>query len=671
MKYRSIQHGVIAISIISIVILLMALFYFYKVQQQQNGTFNDITTQQRATMINNVLMLKNAQEESPVFDNSAWDELQEAITNNDTEWLDVNIGYMSERYNAATTAVFNDQNKLCYDNKAEIYKNIDFYADLKLPSLFRNNYKQDFYLVKNNKLFAYYIYEIVSSYDILTRKEEGTGYLMLVKEYNDSLITEFSKSLGSVKMQVALNQAILDKAKQENIDKFFYSYELKNQYGNPVAYLYFTAENEIENLFHGFLPILFVVFGIVILMFLAMSLYTQIVVVKPLHTIADVFYTNDIGKLDSMKKSDTEFGVLSNTIATFFNQKNSMEKLNKEMEERNKELTNQYEKLANQQHEIEAKNDSIEVLNEQIMERNKANATMSTQLEIQNKLIEDQNKIIKDLQTSLEDQSYQMRYSNKQIMIANSTLKNNQNYTTRLRNVLQVAVTPTKHVFHDYFLYTKPKDKIGGDFWFAKKIDNWVIAGIGDCNMSGISGAVLSAIDIYLLSDILNMRRSSELRPDLVLNDLNLKIQNTMGEEYETDIDRDGLHLSMFMYNTESLEGYFAAAKRTMVVMRRGEPTEYFGDNLSLGKIHDDKKFNNIKIKLAPDDIIYMYSDGCTDVVGGPFCKKLLAVNFKKEIANKQIFTLVEQKVMFKDFFETWIGDLEQTDDITLLGFKI
>jgi len=58
-------------------------------------------------------------------------------------------------------------------------------------------------------------------------------------------------------------------------------------------------------------------------------------------------------------------------------------------------------------------------------------------------------------------------------------------------------------------------------------------------------------------------------------------------------------------------------------------------------------------------------------VEGGPYCKKLLAVNLKKELAKRHTLPLADQKLSFKEFFENWIGDLIQTDDITLLGFKV
>jgi serine phosphatase RsbU (regulator of sigma subunit) len=182
---------------------------------------------------------------------------------------------------------------------------------------------------------------------------------------------------------------------------------------------------------------------------------------------------------------------------------------------------------------------------------------------------------------------------------------------------------------------------------------------------------MLSSIDIYLLNEILRMKRLSELRSDIVLNDLNRKIQSTMGEVLESDIMRDGLHMSLFMYDTETLKGYYSGSKRTMVLMRRGEVSELFGDNLAIGKVHGNKTFNCVETQLEPDDVIYLYSDGCTEVEGGPYCKKLLAINFKKEIARRQSLQIADQKNSFREFYEGWIGDLTQSDDITLLGFRV
>ena len=671
MKYRSVQLGVIAISIASISILLLMLVFFYRVQQRENENIKRITNEQRNSIVDNIFEIKINQEQTPVFDNSAWDELQSSMANNDMEWIDVNIGYMSEHYLAATVALFDTNNKLFYDNVMPSGKGIDFYEDLRLPAMFRNKYKNIFYAVKENRLFAYYIYKIVSSDDIITRQEQETGYLMLVKEYTDSLVTEMSRMLGSVEMHIALNQNTLDQAELDNKDNYFYRLVLNNQYGNPVAYLYFTAENEVESIFQKLLKVMLAVFGLVLLMLLSLILYTQLKIVRPLHLIADVFYTNDVGKIDKLMGSKSEFGVLSNNIDKFFKQKYVADEMHKEMVERNKKLTDQQDTIKRLEHQVAAHEDTIDTLNKHIADTNRERELKEAQLSINEQMLDEQMDNIYKLGEQIENLKVSLKTYEKQLVEVNGVVSENQNYAVRLRNVMQVMVTPTKHVFREFFLLEKPKDRIGGDFPFALKIENWVIAGVGDCNMQGISGAMLSSIDIYLLNEILRMKRLSELRSDIVLNDLNRKIQSTMGEVLESDIMRDGLHMSLFMYDTETLKGYYSGSKRTMVLMRRGEVSELFGDNLAIGKVHGNKTFNCVETQLEPDDVIYLYSDGCTEVEGGPYCKKLLAINFKKEIARRQSLQIADQKNSFREFYEGWIGDLTQSDDITLLGFRV
>ncbi|MBO7567253.1 MAG: SpoIIE family protein phosphatase [Bacteroidales bacterium] len=671
MKYRSVQLGVVAISIASISILLLTMFFFYRVQQRENENISHITNEQRNTMVDNIMELKIEQEQTPVFDNSAWDELQDAMAQSDMEWIDVNIGYMSVHYHAASVALFDTDNKLFYDNIPPGNEGVDYYSELRLPAMFRDRYKNIFYAVKNDKLFAYYIYKIVSADDILTRQEQETGYIMLIKEYTDSLVTEFSRSLGSVKMHIALNRNTLDQAELDNQGNYFYHLPLNNQYGNPVAYLYFTASNEVEGIFMRLLKLMLAIFGLVMLMLLSLILYTQIKIVRPLHKIADVFYTEDVGKISGLMKDKSEFGVLSNNIDNFFKQKYMAEQMHKEMVERNKKLTDQNDTIERLEYQVAAHEGTIETLNRHIADTNRDKELKEAQLSINEQMLDEQMQNIYTLNEKIDNLNVSIKMYEKQLVDINEVVSDNQNYAVRLRNVMQIMVTPTKHVLREFFVYEKPKDRIGGDFPFALKVENWVIVGVGDCNMQGISGAMLSAIDIYLLNEVIRLKRLSDLRPDRILNDLNSKIQSTMGEVLETDIMRDGLHISLFMYDTESLRGYYAGSKRTMVMLRHGEVSELFGDNLSVGKVHGDKSFNCVAVQLEPEDLIYMYSDGCTEVEGGPYCKKLLAINFKKEIAHRQSMPLSDQKNSFREFYENWIGDLVQSDDITLMGFRV
>lgn len=673
MKYRSVQLGVIAISIVCISVLLLTMFFFYEVQQRENANINRITNGQRDMMVDNITELMLAQDQTPVFDNSAWDELLDAMEQKDMEWLDVNIGYMSIQYCGATVALFDTQNKLFYENVTDGYKDggFDFYSGLRLPAMFRDRYKSIFYSIKNDKLFSYYVFKLVHADDILTRKEEAKGYLMLVKEYTDSVMTEYSRSLGSIKMHVAYNSDVLDQAALDNARNYFYYKPLNNQYGNPVAYLYFTAENELDGIFFKLHKLMLGVFGIVLVMLVILILYTQLKIVRPLHKVVDVFYNGDVSRISRLKRSRSEFGVLSGYIEKFFNQKEEADRLHKEVVEQNRQFTDQQDLVNSLQHTVEAQEDTIATLHQHIVDANRDKELKVAQLSINEQILDEQMQNIMKLGEQLNTMSETKKMYEKQFISTEKVISDNQNYAIRLRTVLQVALTPTKHILQDFFVLEMQKDNVGGDFYFAKSIENWVVTGVGDCNMQGVSGALQSSVDLYLIDAILQMNRTTELRPNMILNELNRKIQSSIFSDLDTDIERDGLHISVFMYDKDTNNAFFSASKRTMLLLRKGEVIEYFGDNFSVGRVHDDKSFNCINFSLEPEDIVYMFSDGCTEVVGGPFCRKFMTMNLKKEIAKRHLMTLTEQKTSFREFYEKWIGDLVQTDDITLFGFKV
>jgi serine phosphatase RsbU (regulator of sigma subunit) len=68
---------------------------------------------------------------------------------------------------------------------------------------------------------------------------------------------------------------------------------------------------------------------------------------------------------------------------------------------------------------------------------------------------------------------------------------------------------------------------------------------------------------------------------------------------------------------------------------------------------------------------LYLYTDGFADQFGGPKGKKfkyktlneLLLLNYNK--------TLLEQKEILEESFKDWRGDIEQVDDVCVIGIRI
>gem|GEM_PF-6907951 len=85
----------------------------------------------------------------------------------------------------------------------------------------------------------------------------------------------------------------------------------------------------------------------------------------------------------------------------------------------------------------------------------------------------------------------------------------------------------------------------------------------------------------------------------------------------------------------------------------------------------NDSEFMNFNISFQKGDILYIASDGYSDQFGGPIDKKFLVRNFREMLASIYTLSMEQQKQIISDIFDGWRGEIEQTDDITVVGIKL
>ncbi len=69
--------------------------------------------------------------------------------------------------------------------------------------------------------------------------------------------------------------------------------------------------------------------------------------------------------------------------------------------------------------------------------------------------------------------------------------------------------------------------------------------------------------------------------------------------------------------------------------------------------------------------MIYLFSDGFADQFGGPNGKKFSKSQFRKLIGKISVLSMEKQKSELETIFSTWKGELEQLDDVCVLGIKV
>jgi serine phosphatase RsbU (regulator of sigma subunit) len=246
---------------------------------------------------------------------------------------------------------------------------------------------------------------------------------------------------------------------------------------------------------------------------------------------------------------------------------------------------------------------------------------------------------------------------------------------------IQHAILPPKEeigVFlNDFFILYKSKDIVSGDFYFfADRHDTHgkvYIASV-DCTGHGVPGAFMSMIGHEKLNDAVEL----EKEPGKILSELNKGVKAALRQSNDSSSTRDGMDLSLCSIQTKNNNGStkisFAGANRPLWIIRKDSATleEIKATKIAIGGLtSDNQEFEQHDFELQKGDTIYLSSDGFADQFGGPKRKKLMTGKFKNILLGIQNLSITEQHEYLNNFIDDWMQDLEQIDDILVIGIKI
>ena len=93
-------------------------------------------------------------------------------------------------------------------------------------------------------------------------------------------------------------------------------------------------------------------------------------------------------------------------------------------------------------------------------------------------------------------------------------------------------------------------------------------------------------------------------------------------------------------------------------------------DKMPIGIGERAMPFTLHKININAGDTLYLYTDGYADQFGGPKGKKFKYKQLNELLLSNQQEPLVKQGSILDKQFEDWRNNLEQVDDILIVGLK-
>lgn len=287
--------------------------------------------------------------------------------------------------------------------------------------------------------------------------------------------------------------------------------------------------------------------------------------------------------------------------------------------------------------------------------------------------------------------------TNKQLAIQkniieekNKDVQDSIRYALRIQHAILPHNDKIEKVFDDYFIFYRPKDIIAGDFYWLENIrvhsgeievvntiskqqehlvteTELVIFAAADCTGHGVPGAMVSVV----CSNALN-RAAKEFEisdPGKILD----KARELVVESFENSESKvqDGMDISLCVLNKETKSLQWAGANNPLWIVRDGKVIVYKANKQPIGAYTDMTPFTTHNIPLQKGDCLYLFTDGFQDQFGGGTVKKFMKSNLKNTLLSLNHLDMKTQKERLNKVFDEWKGNLDQVDDVCVMGFRI
>ena len=112
----------------------------------------------------------------------------------------------------------------------------------------------------------------------------------------------------------------------------------------------------------------------------------------------------------------------------------------------------------------------------------------------------------------------------------------------------------------------------------------------------------------------------------------------------KSDETRDGMEMALCVIDFGKLKLQYSGAFRPLYLIRDNEFKEFKGDSMPIGIYEQEDQSLPARKCMLKNDIIYLFTDGYVDQLGGNERKTFRSENFKKLLIDIHNLPLPQQK---------------------------
>jgi len=236
---------------------------------------------------------------------------------------------------------------------------------------------------------------------------------------------------------------------------------------------------------------------------------------------------------------------------------------------------------------------------------------------------------------------------------------------------IQAAILPSLNyvgeVIPENMILYLPRDVVSGDFYWIKKVDDSIVIAIADCTGHGVPGAFMSMLGVAFLNEIV---KPGNLVANEILNKLREYVINTLSNSQ--DSLADGMDMSLCIIEPQAKTIQYAGANNPFVLINHEGVQLIKADKMPIGKyVKQDKPFTLHKVTYESGDVVYLFSDGYQDQLGGENLLKFGSKNFRELLNEIHEDDFSKQKERLQFELDQWTKAYHRIDDVLVMGFRL
>lgn len=243
----------------------------------------------------------------------------------------------------------------------------------------------------------------------------------------------------------------------------------------------------------------------------------------------------------------------------------------------------------------------------------------------------------------------------------NKDITDSINYARRIQEAVSPVENQLQNIFPRSFAFNRPRSIVSGDFWWIAETDDSYFLALGDCSGHGVPGAFMSVVAASFLNGIVIENKVHA--PEEILFELNKKVRAALQHEgtgESVPLVSDTIEIAVCRFNKSKTEMTFASAGMQVIVVTQSQVVEYRGHELRAGSVSSNENPYTVNsAQLKSGDKLYLFSDGLMALPGSD---------------QRQIYDLLATLTspgQIGDFIKTHCGNLEQPDDILVIGVTV